>query len=150
MHSEKHSINFLNLNLFEERNRMNNHTPNILESLRQLILRSCAFEELPSKEFQNFHADFLKFSFSAIFVKIDYTSQSIFLWNYKPMGKNPLDLYDLNSAVSETISYTNLEETLLGCIEKGEFHKRFYRHLLFEYSNFTTLDGDDDDKVQSA
>lgn len=108
---------------------------NIQEKLRQLIIHSCEFDEFPKKEFQNFHVDFLKFYFSALYIKIDYTSKSIFLWNSKPMGKSSLQLYDLNTAVSETVSYTNLEETMLGCIEAGEFQERFYKHLLFEYGN---------------
>jgi|SRR5690554_2352171 len=127
---------------------MEKQNQNIQEKLRQLIIQSCDFEELPKKEFQNFHADFLKFSFSVLYVKIDYVSKSIFLWNSKPMGKNPLDLYDLNTAVSETITYSNLEETMLGSIEAGEFQDRFYKHLLFEYTNLNEKDGND--KAKSA
>lgn len=120
---------------------------NIEERLRRLIELSCDFDELPTKKFQNFHVDFLKFSFSALDVKIDYASKSIFLWNSKPTGENLLDLFDLNRAVSETFSYTNLEETLLGSIERGQFQERFYKHLLFEYADIDDTDGD---KARSA
>lgn len=127
---------------------MENQDQIILEKLRQLIVQSCNFEELPKKVCQNFHVDFLKFYFSALAVKINYESKLIFLWNSKPMSKSPLQLYDINSAVSETVAYSNLEETMMGCIEVGVFQERFYKHLLFEYSHLTGSGGKDE--VKSA
>src|SRR5690606_3662298 len=96
--------------------------------------------------FQSFHADYLKFCFSALAVKIDYKTKCIFLLNSKPLGGSPLQLFDINNAVSETIDYTDLEETLLGCIEAGEFQNRFYKHLVFEYGHLI----EDNDEAKSA
>lgn len=114
---------------------MENQELIILDKLRQIIVASCKFDDCPKMDFQDFHADFLKFCFSALSVKIDYKTKSIFLLNSKPLGGTPLQLFDINNAISEKVTYTDLEETLLGCIEVGEFQNRFYKHLIFEYGH---------------
>jgi hypothetical protein len=49
-------------------------------------------------------------------------------------------LYDINEAVATIVSYSNLEETLKGCLEDGEMQYRFYRTMLFHYNTMTTTE----------
>src|SRR5690554_6444259 len=106
------------------------HKNTIHEHLEKLIKESCHFETQPSADFQKYHKAFLKFSFSALNVELDYGKKSILVYNSKPFTDNRLALY--NEALLEKVNYTNLEETLLGCVEFGIFNERFYRHLLYD------------------
>ena len=113
------------------------HKNTIHENLEKLIKESCDFETQPCADFQKFHKAFLKFSFSALNVELDYGKKSILVYNSKPFTDNRLALY--NEALLEKINYTDLEETLLGCVDEGAFESRFYRHLICEYSENPSL-----------
>lgn len=113
----------------------------IREELINLIKDSCDFEERPKLEYQKFHKSFLKFSFAALDVEVDYETKSICVWNSKPTTGNALELYNYKEALFEKVNYTDLEETLMGCIESGIFNERFYKHLLYDLDRIKSNDG---------
>lgn len=113
----------------------------IKKELIKLIEDSCKFDVHPSEEFQKFHKSFLKFYFAAVDVNVNYETKSISIWNSKPSTGNLIELYNFAEALSETVNYTDLEETLLGCIEEGIFNERFYKHLLHDFGRIQSTDG---------
>ncbi len=115
---------------------MKNGDEIVRQKMRDLITESCRFNKQPKKEFQKFHKTLLNFFFNSIDLNIDYENKLISIWNSKPMTTDPLRLYDLNDAISDKVGYTNLEETLLGCLEDGHLQTTFYKKMLFEYGNF--------------
>lgn len=112
----------------------------IEEEMRKLIKKSCATKEALSK-YNTFHTSFLKFYFNALDVSINYDEQLISLWNSRPISEEADKLFDINEAVGAKVSYSNLEETLKGCLEKGSIQTRFYKSILFTYNN---VNGEDD------
>lgn len=110
--------------------------------MRNLIVTSCQFDKLPTKQFRRFHKDLLNFFFNSIDSNIDYEKKMIFVWNSKPLTTNPVRLFDLNEAVADTVGYTDLEETLSGCLESGHLQDNFYIKLLSEYGGYSNDDGD--------
>ena len=76
----------------------------------------------------------LKFYFGAVDATIDFDKEIIMLWNSKPRTFREMNLYDINEAVATKVSYSNLEETLKGCLENGEMQMRFYKTMLFHYN----------------
>lgn len=109
----------------------------VLSEMRSLIGLSCQFNKLPDEKYCNFHKRYLKFSFNAVDVKIDYESQVIYSSNSKPLTTNPVRLFDMNKALADQFSYTDLEETLIGCLGTTHLHFMFYIKLLEEYGNFS-------------
>lgn len=105
----------------------------IYSDFRKLIERSCDFKEKPTKEFQDFHHEYLKLYFGVMDIKINYVDKSIALWSPKPIDANSFSLQNINNSVVGTVEYDNLESTLLGCIEEGGFHERFYKYFLVKY-----------------
>jgi len=105
----------------------------VYSDFRKLIEKSCVFEEIPSKEFQDFHHEYLKLYFGVLDIKINYVEKSIALWSPKPIDANSFSLQNINKSVVGTVEYDNLESTLLGCIEEGDFHERFYKYFLMKY-----------------
>lgn len=114
----------------------------IHSKMRNLIANSCDFESRPNEEFQKFHKNLLKFSFNAIDVKIDYDEKLISIWNSKPLTTDPVRLFYLNEAIAEVVGYTDLEETLTGCLENGHLQNNFYKKVLSEFGY--SLENDDD------
>lgn len=114
----------------------------VYSKMRHLIAKSCDFEYRPDEEFQHFHKNLLKFSFNAINVKIDYDEKLISIWNSKPLTTNPLRLFYLNEAMAEVVNYTDLEETLTGCLENGHLQNNFYKKVLSEFGY--SIENDDD------
>lgn len=106
----------------------------IQEEMRKLIKRSCQFTENLSKDYYSFQKSLLKFYFSAIDVTIDFDKETILLWNSKPRRPEDFRLYDINEAVATKVSYSNLEETLKGCLKNGTLQTRFYKTMLFHYN----------------
>ncbi|MGO3182606.1 MAG: hypothetical protein ACTIJ9_07215 [Aequorivita sp.] len=109
----------------------------VQEEMRALINQSCQFNEHPKEEFCDFHKDFLKFSFNAVSVEIDYDAQEIYTSNCKPLTTNPVRLFDLNKAVADQFSYSDLVETLQGCLDNDHLHYVFYKKLILEYGNLS-------------
>ena len=107
----------------------------VQDEMKALIVLSCQFKEEPSKRFQKFHREYLKFSFRAVEVKVDYINQEVFTTNSKPLTKNPVRLFDLKNALADKFSYSDLEETLLGCLKTDHLHHHFYQNILLEYNN---------------
>ncbi|MCG2431495.1 hypothetical protein [Aequorivita xiaoshiensis] len=107
----------------------------ILNEIKALIGKSCKFEIMPNERFQNFHKEFLKFSFEAVNIKIDYEAKQIFTSNAKPLTTDPVRLFDMNTALADKFSYTDLEETLLGCLKKGHLQNHRYELFLQEYDS---------------
>lgn len=120
---------------------MEKRAETIHEQMRNLISISCDFVNRPTKEFREFHKLLLNFYFNSIDVNIDYGEKMISIWNSKPLTTNPLRLYDLNEAISDSVGYTNLEETLVGCLQNGHFQNKFYLNLLSKYEDILN-DGD--------
>jgi len=114
---------------------MKNQEQNVQEEMRKLITRSCQFTENLTHDYYSFQKSLLKFYFGAIDVTIDFDKETILLWNSKPRTPADYRLYDINEAVATKVSYSNLEETLKGCIENGEMQTRFYKTLLFHYNS---------------
>lgn len=105
------------------------------EEMRRLITRSCAPQSHRIGDFYAFQKDLLKFFFNAVDVVIDYQSKTITLLNSHTTNRLDDKLYIMNDAVSVTISYTNLEETLRGCLEKGMRPSQFYQNMIFQYDH---------------
>lgn len=114
----------------------------VQQKIREFISKTCAFYKRPKKEFREFHKQFLKFYFNAVDVNIDYQTQTISIWNSRPLTTNPVRLFDLNEAIADTVSYSDLEETLLGCVETGHLQNTFYKKILQEYADFCSKDND--------
>lgn len=114
------------------------HKSAIQKILEAVIIESCDFEILPNKAFRKFHSAFLKYSFGALNVEIDYRKKIIMVWSSKPLSGERLELY--NEDFLEKVRYTDLEETLLGCVEPGVFNERFYKHLLYDLDRLTEGD----------
>ncbi len=121
---------------------MEGKNQNIREEFLNLVHESCDFQVVPSTKFQDFHSTLLKFTFGAIDVKVNYEAQVILIWNSKPSSDEALRLRDYNNAMLERVSYSNLEETILGSLGEGDFQERFYRHLIYEYGH-SNSNGDD-------
>ncbi|NND62276.1 MAG: hypothetical protein HKN48_03675 [Flavobacteriaceae bacterium] len=107
----------------------------IQDEMRQLIRKSCEFTENLNRDSYGFQKALLKFYFGVIDVTIDYDSEIITLWQTQPRTDVRNRLYDLNDTTSIKVAYTNLEETLKGCLEEGDKQQRFYRSLLLHYHN---------------
>ncbi len=108
---------------------------NIEDRMRRLVALSCKFDALPNLEFQKLHRSLLKFYFNAVQVQIDYDQKIISINNSKPLTTDPIRLYDLKDAIADKVGYSNLEETLNGCLEKGHLQTNFYKKLISEYSD---------------
>ncbi len=107
---------------------------NIYRQMRELIKVSCVDEYISSSEKTGeFHTAFLKFFFEAIDVKIDYTNKILKVKNCKPLTSNALNLYNVNESVVAEIHYSDLEDTLDGCLERGKFQEKYYEMLLMNY-----------------
>ena len=113
---------------------MENQEQIIQEEMRKLITKSCEFTENLSKDYYSFQKSLLKFYFGAIEATIDFENEIILLWNSKPRTPEDFKLYDINEAVAAKVSYSNLEETLKGCLESGTMQTRFYKTMLFHYN----------------
>ncbi len=107
----------------------------VREEMRKLISKSCVATMPVHEEYYAFHKALLKFFFSSVDVAIDYEKQVISLWTSKTTKRSGNKLYDMNDAVVITIAYTDLEETLKGCLENGKNSSRFYKTLLFHYNH---------------
>ncbi|GHC60461.1 hypothetical protein [Ulvibacter litoralis] len=112
---------------------MENSNKLVNQKMRELIEVSCDIEN-SGDTYYSLHKSLLKFFFNAIAVTIDYDKKLISLWNSKPTRKVDFKLYGIDEAVSAKVNYTNLEDTLKGCLEEGEKQERFYRSLLAFYS----------------
>ena len=110
------------------------------ERMVALIKESCDLNERSNIDFFGFQKTLLKFYFNVVDVSIDYKNKVIYLWHSHSDEDETDNLYRLNEAFATKVRYTNLEETLLGCLEDGPLQKRFYRNLLFYY-NFMRNDG---------
>ncbi len=110
----------------------NEHTI-IRDEMRKLISKSCILGEERNNEAYLFQKSLLKFFFGVADVTIDYKKKTITLWNSSP--ENPSLIYSLAEARGSKIRYTSLEETLKGCLEKGEAQDRFYRSMLYHYNH---------------
>lgn len=108
----------------------------VQEEMRILITKSCQFTENLNKDYYSFQKSLLKFYFGAIDVTINFNEETILLWNSKPRTLKDFKLYDINEAVATKVSYSNLEETLKGCLENGDMQTRFYKTMLFNYNRF--------------
>lgn len=109
----------------------------IQEKMRMLIDESCRFEKSPNQEFREFHKAYFKFCFNAVQVEIDYNAQEIYSSNSKPLTTNPVRLFDMNQAVADKFSYSDLEETLVGCIDDSHLHYLFYKKMLMEFGGYS-------------
>jgi len=116
---------------------MKNQDQIVQDEMRKLIKRSCV-NLTKTSDYYSFHKSLLKFYFNSLEVTINYETANISLWNSKPKDMYAIQLHGPNEAVSETVGYTNLEETLKGCLENGEQQQRFYRTMLFYYNNVET------------
>lgn len=112
------------------------------KEMRELIVLSCQFEKYPSDLYCNFHKIFLKFSFQAVDVAINYDGKEIYSTNSKPLTTNPVRLFEMNKALVDKLSYSDLEETLSGCLQTGHLQQVFYEKLLLEFAEI----GDSDDR----
>ncbi|RDK83265.1 hypothetical protein [Marinirhabdus gelatinilytica] len=104
----------------------------IQEEMRKLIKKSC--KDMENSDYYSFQKSLLKFYFGAVDATIDFDKEIIMLWNSKPRTFREMNLYDINEAVATKVSYSNLEETLKGCLENGEMQMRFYKTMLFHYN----------------
>lgn len=122
---------------------MGEREEDIRSGMLKLIQESCDFEKYPNDEFQRFHKHFLKFSFGALDIDLNYECKCISVWNSKPLV-DAVALKNLNESLLQKVNYENLEDTLMGCVEMSDFSERFYKHILFE---FDRLDSDDEIKI---
>lgn len=112
----------------------------IKKDIQKLIQDSCVFDKVPGLQFQKFHRALLRFSFNALSVELEYEDKAISVWNSKPSNTKSLEMGDFESAIFEKVNYTDLEETLLGCLEVCAYNECFYRHVLSEFDRFQDED----------
>ncbi|PKA83586.1 hypothetical protein ATE92_1743 [Ulvibacter sp. MAR_2010_11] len=105
------------------------------EEMRKLISKSCASRPDANSDYYSFQKALLKFFFNAADVQIDYDTQTISLWTSNTTKQTAGNLYGMNDVVTVKISYTNLEDTLKGCLERGVSETRFYTSMLFHYNH---------------
>tara|TARA_R100001369_G_scaffold77006_2_gene106266 strand:+ start:4479 stop:4859 length:381 start_codon:yes stop_codon:yes gene_type:complete len=122
---------------------MKNQVQIIHEEMRKLIKKSCASDPLLNPEFYSFQKSLLKFFFNAASVTINRDKHTITLYGGAIVDHSPRTLYNINQLSTTTISYSNLEETLKGCLEKGEKASRFYKSQLFHYNNVAQVVAED-------
>ena len=116
----------------------------IQEEMRKLITKSCRhLEKKEHNPYYGMQKSLLKFFFSSADVTIDFENDTILLWISDTTNQVSDNLYKMNDAVSVAISYVNLEETLKGCLEKGNKPARFYKTLLFHYNRVADDIGQD-------
>jgi len=113
---------------------MKNQDQVVQEEMRKLIKRSCKTNQNYYSKNYNFQKVLLKFFFNSADVTIDYDRQLISLWTGVKTDAHPGKLYDINEATPINIAYSNLEETLKGCLEKEVKQINFYTSLLFHYN----------------
>lgn len=106
----------------------------IRDELRQLIALSCEFTENLSRDSYTFQKALLKFYFNVPAITIDYDKEVISMIQSINREDVHNRLYDINDAKVTRVAYTNLEETLKGCIEEGDVQTKFYSNLLFHYN----------------
>ena len=115
---------------------MKDHEQLVQEEMRKLISKACAVSYTTDENpYYLFQKTLLKYFFNAAEVTIDYSGGTISLWTSETPSTLGHNLYRMKDAVAITISYSNLEETLKGCLENGENNNRFYKSLLFQYNN---------------
>ena len=122
---------------------MKNQDQVIHEEMRKLIKKSCVVDSQLNPKFYSFQKSLLKFFFNAASVIIDRNKKIITLYGGAIVDHSPRSLYTINQLTTTNISYTNLEETLKGCLEKGEKASRFYKSQLFHYNNVAQVVADD-------
>jgi transcription termination factor NusB len=105
------------------------------EEMRKLISKSCALEHRTNGEFYSFQKALLKFFFNVVDAVIDHQNKTITLLKTHTTNMAQDKLYTMNDAVSVTISFTNLEETLKGCLENGMRQTQFYQNMIFHYNH---------------
>lgn len=110
----------------------------VQKEIRLLVEVSCQSCRGSEEKFRDLHRKYLKFSFNAVDVKIDYEAKIIYSSNSKPLTTNPVRLFDMNKALADQFAYSDLEETLLGCLGSSHLHYMFYKKLLVEYGGFST------------
>ncbi len=117
---------------------MNKVFQDVHADMRALISRSCN-DSPPSNDhiYYAFQTELLKHYFKAADVSIDHKDHTISLWTAQSPGSLGDYLYGLTNAVAITISYTNLEETLKGCLESGLEDIRLYKSLLMKYNRIS-------------
>ncbi len=115
---------------------MKNQEQIVQDEMRKLISKSCTNSLNPyDNTYYIFQKTLLKYYFNAADITIDYSAGTIALWTSEPPTILGHNLYSMKDAVAYTISYSNLEETLKGCLESGANQNRFYKSLLFQYNN---------------
>ncbi len=115
---------------------MKTEQENIYEHMRHLIRLSCrASCESSLDNYKKFQIAYLKFFFDAIDVNIDYSSKIIRVNSCKPLSTNSLSFYNLKESVIAEIHYSDLEETMDGCLEEGKLQSRFYEMLILNYGH---------------
>ncbi len=117
----------------------------IRKEIQKLIKESCAFDKVPSLEFQKFHRALLRFSFDALSVELNYEDKIISVRNSKPSNSKSLEIGDFESAILQNVNYTDLEETLSGCVLVGAYNECFFRHLLNDLDRLR-----DDEEIKIA
>lgn len=107
---------------------------NIYNQMRELIKVSCdGCYESSSEKYKKFQIAYLKFYFDAVDVNIDYPTKIIRVKNCKPLSTNTLSFYNLKESVIAEIHYSDLEETMDGCLEQGKLQLKFYERLILDY-----------------
>jgi len=122
---------------------MKNQEQIVQEEMRKLIKKSCAENSLLNREYYGFQKSLLKFFFNAASVIIDSKHNHIILYGGAIVDNSPRSKYNISQLSDTTISYSNLEETLKGCLEKGEKASRFYQSQLFHYNNVAQVVAED-------
>ncbi|WP_339700484.1 hypothetical protein [uncultured Marixanthomonas sp.] len=122
---------------------MKNQDQIIHEEMRKLIKKSCVVDSQLNPEFYSFQKSLLKFFFNAASVLIDRDNKIITLYGGAIVDHSPRSFYTINQLTTTNISYSNLEETLKGCLEKGDKEARFYKSQLFHYNNVKQVIADD-------
>ena len=123
---------------------MKNQDQIVKDEMLKLIRKSCNTQS-PSADnpYYAFQKTLLKYFFNAADVLLDYDNSTILLWTSETPATLGHNLYRLKDAVPFTISYTNLEETLKGCLESDPNAIRIYKSMLFQYNKVAKPIGPD-------
>ena len=112
---------------------MERHEFLILDQMRQIISQSCENSNIDDHTHYEFQKAILKQFFKTADISIDNDKKQILLFTKEAAGDGLSRLFRYKDMATVSISFTNLEETLKGCLEEGPENLGFYSALMYQY-----------------
>ena len=107
--------------------------------MRQLIAISCREENLYHPVYYMIQRAILKNYFDAADITIDFDMKTISILSGEDTVNSHSKSHPTKEVAALNISFTNLEDTLQGCLESGEVPLQFYDAMVRQYTAFAML-----------